>query len=380
MNKDFTGEVSTYNKDKFKILAPGEQFWDGLDVTEKENRVLIVPKNKKDENGNIKYNEYEELVMHKYGKDNQPLEGVKFCIAKPLTKEETKDKTEEEILKMMKCDETYNSLTQNWVTNKDGILNIPTNELPLYNQTIIETKDMQDTYKPIKLDIYVDPGNRFLGEVKGTDFITYDELLTEIGKQGSVGITLDLGNDSTTGGNWLKIYDARLEKILYIAKKPITNYVSWETLNGLGLVNGKIVTIHASEQKSKTYKVRLINGVLNGNSESKGSEWNRFILPLVKYNRYGYGSTTQLEDALKEKFNDDYKIQITKYNWFGDLTVEDSNKGEYGQFTWTQMKYASFFNLRGSDRSYFGAASRSRSVTTVIGGFHGFRPVLEEIN
>ena len=260
LNKDFTGEVSIYNKTEFGIQAPGEQFWDGLDDTEKENRTLIVPKNKKID-GKIKYNEYEDFVIHKYGKNKQPLEGVKFCIAKQLTNVETENKTEDKIIKMLKCDEAYNSLTENWVTNKEGILKIPTNELPLYNQTIIETSDMQDTYKPIKLDIYVDPGNRFLGEVKGTDFITYADLIKffndkytkEFNKSFEsnnlnsssneniltpIGNPLSLGNDETGAGNWLKIYDARTNKTLYIAKKPITNNVSWEMLYKAGAVFG----------------------------------------------------------------------------------------------------------------------------------------------
>lgn len=259
---------------KFHIIPPGEQFWDGLSDTEKSKRVLIVPKNKKDEQGNIKY---EELVIHKYGKNNQSLSGVKFCIEKQLTNVEKlkylipelegasdveieKLLTEEKIQEMLEkfpgpCDESYHKAIKddetgkiidyetNWVTNNKGILTIPTNELPLYNQTIIEIPSMQKTYKPIKIDIYVDPGNRFLGEVKGTDFITYKELLDQIGSD-SVGTPLDLGNDAKdnngekTGGNWLKIYDAREEKTLYIAKKPITNNVSWGMLFNAGVVYG----------------------------------------------------------------------------------------------------------------------------------------------
>lgn len=467
LNKDFTGEVSIYNKTEFGIQAPGEQFWDGLDTPEKANRTLIVPKNKKID-GKIKYNEYEDFVIYKYGKDKQPLEGVKFCIAKPLTKEETQDKTEEELIEMLECDETYNSLTENWVTNKEGILKIPTNALPLYSQTIIETPDMQTTYKPIKLDIYVDPGNRFLGEVKGTDFIKYDELIATIDGEenpkekiykvgdstNKIGKVLSKGNDSDTGGNWLKIYDAKVGKTLYIAKKPLTHAVSWNMLFDAGVVYGldqiDINNIQADgviKQEApyigkagykpkiikidgKSYIVRLLRSTFQIDPENTEitydepyqkedltkSEWNRFILPLTKYYRYGYYSSDESytgNSNNKDKTNALPKVgevELATYNWFGDLTLGASEKylykgkeqdsvGYKGQYSWMQDSLNSWKNsiLRGSTVTgerfikNYGSLPGYLYVSQkgAAGGGHsnsyrsdletGFRPVLEEI-
>lgn len=353
LNKDFTGEVSTYNKDKFKILAPGEQFWDGLTPEEKTSKVLVVPKHKKDKNENIKYNEYENLVIEKKDKHGNGINGIQFCIAK-----DPKDITKG-------CATTY--AYGPWTTGADGKLEIPTNELPLYTQTLIETGEIVTSYKPQKIALYVDPGYRFLGEVKGQneqgeEFITYNELLSKItgipvndiekkeGKEGkgdrlkylrkisdntgvgvNLGNVLSKGNDSNTGGNWLKIYDARKGTTLYIAKKPLTNNVSWNQLCRAGVVFG-LDQVNADgtlkphftnlpdcggtykpnivEIKGKRYIVRLLRGLntedpnqlsddSHGLKVTGNSEWNRYILPLVKDYRYGKLSSGDIEPSLK---------------------------------------------------------------------------------
>lgn len=189
---------------------------------------MVVPKHKKDANGNIDYQNYEDLDIDKKDNNGNGINGIKFCIAK-----DPKDITK--------------WCYGNWRTGKDGKVKIPTNKVHSYNQILIETGETSKSYKSQKVDLYSDKGVRFLGEVAGTDFITYNKLLSEItGKDensfvidkciddpsrdadsscGGLGAKLSEGNDSTTGGNWLKIYDARVEKTLYIAKKPLTNYV-----------------------------------------------------------------------------------------------------------------------------------------------------------
>ena len=426
LNKDFTGEVSTYNKEKFNILPPGKQFWDGLTPEEKAGKVLVVPKHTKDENGNIDHQNYEKLVIEKKDKHGKGINGIQFCIAKDP----------EDITKG--CDKT--SDYSNWITDEDGKLEIPTNELPLYNQALIETGGIAKNYKPQKIDLYIDPGNRFLGEVKGDDFIKYNELIAtivgdsnpkkkryDVGNDTKIGHVLSKGNDIETGGNWLKIYDARASKIMYISKTPLTRSVSWQELYKAGVVYGldqidketmklkiqpqipeyksKIEPGWATgtiekignlpnykgttvEINGKTYIVRLLkasnkldpNVISDTNyyttNSFDGSEWNRYILPLVKDNRFGNQSRNRLEDALKEEEGTNYKIQLAKYNWFRDIIMSD------GESTWTQE-----YTTSNSARCYRGDFSDSYGAAFVSGTNpcesyrnYGFRPVLEEIS
>lgn len=291
----------------------------------------------------------------------------------------------------------------------------------------------------------------FEGEVAGTDFITYDDLLTEIRKQGSVGSTLSKGNDSTTGGNWLKIYDAKEGKTLYIAKKPLTNYVSWNMLYKAGVVygpdvlniveeNGKLVgkrnldklsEIQGTNEgeiknieykgkiikiKGKNYIIRLLkaynedkNGGDPNNVWNTGytnitnlqhSEWNRYILPLVKDYRYGNSSSNNLEEELKKGGNGyylgekNYDVQLARYNWFGDLTLgtyndsytyngkQGTTAGYQGQLSWMQ-EYAESIAYRACRGYYYtdyGAAYSNSDYSNYSYDIRGFRPVLEAIN
>lgn len=469
MNIDFTGQVSTYNKGKFNILSPGEQFWDGLKPEEKEGKVLVVPKYKKDENGKINYQNYENLVIEKKDKNGNGIKGIKFCIAKYPNNIKGE------------CDANYSY--ENWVTGEDGKLKIPTNELPLYNQTLIETGETAKNYKPQKIDLYVDPGNRFLGEVKGNNFITYNELLSEItdipedeiktkdGKnyEGSnlkykrttsdngvvdinIGNVLEKGNNSSTGGNWLKIYDARKGKTLYIAKKPLTNYVSWDNLYKAGVVFGpeyintkrgdpnlgKIKTkeelgeeiynnfksfekrkievdyftkipygeyqAKIIEINKKRYIVRLLIGLntvapnkpsSSGLGVTGGSEWNRYIIPLVKDYRYGKDSSDNIEEELKSLENiwnigesSNFKTQLATYNWLVDLLLKPENStylgyNSKGDYSWTyEYETLNYYDKtnRGSYSSNQGAARAGSGDHRYSISSYGFRPVLEEIN
>lgn len=451
---------------------------------------MVSPKNKKDEDGNIIYNQYEDLVIHKVDNKNKGIANIKFCI--------------EDANNRNKCDETYHKSIKNekgqiigyendWITDKNGIIKIPYNDLLLYSHTLIEkemelktnnkekdeykwqeksTKTLRET-KGVK--IYVDQGNRFLGEVKGGDFITYANLLkqideangvtnkslsyyenknnpttNELGNSTIVGNILPLGNDSKTGGNWLKIYDAREGKTLYIAKKPLTNNVSWDMLYKAGVVYGsefintkkdgpnigklkskkeldKIgqgiyahfktlsdtimgntmnvkygeYTAKIIEINGKRYIVRLLKGysIKNNNGDpnqwvtwnydvSKGSEWNRYLLPLIRNYRYGINFYTEfLESELQDggkggelDATQQFDIQLAIYNWFGDLTLGQSRdvRGK-GQSSWMQGIIYSSRALRGSSSINGGAANTTSKTPSTFNNDYGFRPVLEEI-
>lgn len=117
----------------------------------------------------------------------------------------------------------------------------------------------------------------FFGEVAGTDFINYADLATLIG--------LTVGTNPYPTGAWLKLaYNGNVQ---YIPKLAARIAVPWATLNTLGAVNGKEVTI-----QGKVYRVRLINASNvspypdNSNNETglpqgTGTEWNKLIYGLV---------------------------------------------------------------------------------------------------
>lgn len=295
-------------------------------------------------------------------------------------------------------------------------------------------------------------GACFEGEVAGNKFITYNKLLSEITgikefniktmeKNGAnlkylryisghrvnvnIGKVLNKGKDTDTGGNWLKIYDAHECKTLYIAKKPLTNYVSWDDLYKAGVIygmdmldkdgklndskinksykhlkyQGKIIYIN-----NKPYIVRLLKGNKRKNwtpaqkvdnvkslEMTQGSEWNRYILPLVKYNRFGRDTNQGegIEDILKQDSkgiaipwnnpnNNDYKIQNAKYKWFEDLTIYESSGGN---INWMQEFGTDEYScvVRGYNFDYYGASHAHSLYYKEAQYYTGFRPVLEEI-
>lgn len=274
-------------------------------------------------------------------------------------------------------------------------------------------------YRPVLEEFKCYDGACFEGEVQEKDFITYADLLTEIGSQENIGTLIN------RGGNWLKIYDARAGKTLYIAKAPLTSNVSWYSLYKAGVVYGldmlnkdgtpkddSINTIYPPMKyqgkivhiNNKPYIVRLLKGNNRKNwtpqhtvskvdslEMTQGSEWNRYILPLVKYNRFGSYTKQgeEIEEILKQDINGnimtwsnpdnkDYKVQISDYKWFGNLTG-----GNYtaGVISWVQE-----FGIDDNSRVTRGGYSTGRGVAMAStdadseSSFHvGFRPVLEEI-
>lgn len=264
----------------------------------------------------------------------------------------------------------------------------------------------------------------FEGEVAGTEFITYRELLEKIEgksyekfdknirtvknkdgkdvqvevKKTKVGEELYLGNDTETGGNWLKIIDYKGEKpkTLYISKKPITNYVSWNKIKDAGAMYGldqmteesiktyyetkKLIpkngrnytpTIITNPKTNKAYIVRLLKTSTQSNPDTpieakfseyqkseklKNSEWSRYMLPLIKEYRYT-GNTiksvpeelTKIKDKNETVLNSgqlsdsqEFKYQLAEYNWFGDLTLRPS-QDEFKYQGKTQEKDTSAF-------------------------------------
>ena len=453
---------------------PWKQFWDGFIPSnpkyKKEDYTLVV----------------KDLKIKKVDGSGNPIEGIQFCQVQEY-KEGNKTK------ELENCGQGGG-----WVTNASGEVTVPINELNIGESYLIEK--IKDDTKGVKINnqkvtlkedslkteipLYVDYGVRFLGEVKGKEaqgeeaqgeevFITYNELLSKITgipedkietKEGklvkddglrytrgigdkrisvNIGNVLSKGNDSETGGNWLKIYDARAGKTLYIAKKPLTNNVSWNDLFNAGVVYGldqiditkiqedgtikqespytgdkgykpKIIKIKDINGIQKKYIVRLLKGhnlnihkgdpntvitIYKDKDVTQNSEWNRYIIPLVKDYRYGVYSNGMIEPELQNGGKAEYlsnsqnfKIQLATYNWFGDLTSKAGDDYKYkdvifnlvndnGQMSWTQeyVESTSYRGFRGGRYTPHGAAYVGNYNPSYSTHDLGFRPVLEEI-
>lgn len=120
----------------------------------------------------------------------------------------------------------------------------------------------------------------FFGEVSSSELITGDALASQVG--------ISQGNSQHSTAGWLKF--AWKGKILFIAKKPIRNSISWDAINTAKCVYGdsgdKTVEIGGL-----TYKVRLMRALEPSNdpkttvSASSGtvnhySEWNRLMCQI----------------------------------------------------------------------------------------------------
>lgn len=95
----------------------------------------------------------------------------------------------------------------------------------------------------------------FYGEVSGEDFISGDELANVIG--------LTAGTSQNSDAGWLKVVDGN--KMLLIAKKTFRHTISWNDINAVDAVFGKIITIDGVK-----YVLRLLST----------AEWDRFMYPL----------------------------------------------------------------------------------------------------
>lgn len=145
----------------------------------------------------------------------------------------------------------------------------------------ITYNDKSGKSKERNVHLFVDPGDRFLGEVKPEDFINGEELANQIG--------LTSGKFLNKDTNWLK-FQRPDGSLTYVAKQPIKYYISWNHINNAGAVYGdKEIAI-----KGKKYKIRLLRGynesvgikdLANKENEFRGnlnvgSEWNRLLYPL----------------------------------------------------------------------------------------------------
>lgn len=173
----------------------------------------------------------------------------------------------------------------------------------------------------------------FYGEVSG--IITANELRERVGV--SQGTAIQTGDIT-----WLKF--SSNYKTLYIAKQPIQRSVTWDYLQSLDLVFGKLLEIG-----NYGYLLRLIQGS-NSNPRSGythsgcNNEWENLIVPLVR-------------------------------DW-GVYTLKDIIPYSDGGRTWSQEVWSTV-----SDRCVAGISTNIANYGNVNSNdnsvLHGWRPVLE---
>lgn len=163
---------------------------------------------------------------------------------------------------------------------------------------------------------------------------------------------------------WHKIKDG--SKTLLICDRVILVSVSWDDLNGQGLISGKDIRIDGA-----TYKCRVLTGgsnYRNNDSYAGGTptnnEWDRFItreevitgLPAPLSSDLNSGPDATDKTSAHNQF----------WNWMG-------------VYSWCQETYTGSASHR-ADRGYGSARNWGDSSASFRFVYVGFRPVLEVLN
>lgn len=164
----------------------------------------------------------------------------------------------------------------------------------------------------------------FYGEVASTDLISGNDLASAIG--------LSAGTSQNSDAGWLKVVDGN--KMLLIAKKTFRHSISWNNINAVDAVFGRIVTIDGVK-----YILRLLST----------TEWDRFMYPLHEDHPNGAPAWAEYTNA--------------------DLNVATGD----GRYTWTSTPSSSSRVHRG----YSGVSYSSNDYPSSAITASGWRPVLE---
>lgn len=176
----------------------------------------------------------------------------------------------------------------------------------------------------------------FFGEVTATEFISYENLSSEVGISAGT-----LYNNAESA--WLKtIHDGR---VLFIAKKPIRGGISWNQIDVAGAVFGSTtITI-----KGSIYKVRLLR-ISDTNPESgPGGEFTGIFLKL-------------LEGELASYVYTDIGGGEPRWPW---------GQEQHRSVNYNRVRYGGRSSLG------FGATTGSDSTVDSDNSYNSWRPVLE---
>ena len=169
------------------------------------------------------------------------------------------------------------------------------------------------------------PEYGFFGEVSSEELISGDDLCNLLG------LTAGVSQNSDAG--WLKVIDG--DKMLLIAKQTLRHSISWNDINAVESVFGRIVAIDGIK-----YSSRLLSNV----------EWNSFMYPL-------HIDHPENAPAWAEYTDCDLLVRSTCGN---------------GSYSWTSTGDS----LRVS-RGYDGVSISYYASLQFSDAIYGFRPVLE---
>lgn len=213
-------------------------------------------------------------------------------------------------------------------------------------------------------DVFVggDPTDGFFGEVPTTELITGDDLANEIG--------LSAGTSQHSNEPWLKF--AIDEEILYVAKKPYRNDVSWDDIDAVNAVyddaSAPVVTIDGFQ-----FRVTLMTGAEADPTQwttsstaddnfGQGSEWNRLMYRV--HQDVPTGGTDTYHGGAQEGAN---WAEYTD----ADIVVGSGN----GRRTWCQ-ETPSYDTSRRVSRGAYGLSRFDAYGSARSGGDYGWRPAL----
>lgn len=164
-------------------------------------------------------------------------------------------------------------------------------------------------WRPVLVKKSTIPAIPYKGLVQAADFISGSGLAALVGYTEGT-----LANDDVP---WMKFVtsDGRTR---YIPQRPIRFSVTWEALNALNLVLGKVFTIGG-----KSYRVRLMTGAKTDPSdtapESMGGEWTELMTP-VHDGTWASFTTAELGAGEGTPYNGNLTLLKETYTGGGHLT------------------------------------------------------------
>lgn len=187
-----------------------------------------------------------------------------------------------------------------------------------------------------------EPEPAYLGRESSSSFISYADLATLIGLNGTL---------INSTGDWLTFMDKG--KKVYISTMPARTNFTWNTLNTLNVVFGRTVTISGVD-----YILRLMTGAVGEKSSIPGGEWNKYIYAVAAGRDPSWSGTRQAE--------------------LTDAELGLSSSNTQGRANYCQETHPNG-NSYCVNRGYTGPMGLSVSTKSVANTNSGWRPILIEV-
>lgn len=241
--------------------------------------------------------------------------------------------------------------------------------------TYIKTEDVIPDPDPPPIGPFPAPGPTilrggtmqagFFGEVPATQLFTAIELADLC--------DLDAGIVQYNDTPWLKF--AWKGDVIFIPKKPIRYFVSWENINNVGAVYGtKLV-----HKNNTPYAVSLMEGAVSNPSDNSaadrdaiGSMWNQLILPIHEFAYTNSWSEVHLTGDVVPWEHTFGTGEGNRYS-NGDLLLDQVNGN--GSYTWCKETTDANVDHR-VVRGGTGPAKSNWAAKWISYAYSGWRPVL----